>query len=62
MHVLDEKILSMAHCFGFFFLFEIITYLPGMFFWQRYIDRGVRTYTWAPVNGTDYRLGHFSGV
>lgn len=23
--------------------------------WQRYIDRGVRTYTWAPVNGTDYR-------
>lgn len=22
---------------------------------QRYIDRGVRTYTWAPVNGTDYR-------
>uniref|UniRef100_A0A3Q3IYK7 VWFA domain-containing protein n=1 Tax=Monopterus albus TaxID=43700 RepID=A0A3Q3IYK7_MONAL len=24
--------------------------------WQRYIDRGVRTYTWAPVNGTDYSL------
>ncbi|MEQ2258206.1 Voltage-dependent calcium channel subunit alpha-2/delta-1, partial [Xenotaenia resolanae] len=22
---------------------------------ERYIDRGVRTYTWAPVNGTDYR-------
>uniref|UniRef100_A0A8C9WJZ2 Calcium voltage-gated channel auxiliary subunit alpha2delta 1 n=1 Tax=Scleropages formosus TaxID=113540 RepID=A0A8C9WJZ2_SCLFO len=22
----------------------------------RYIDRGVRTYTWAPVNGTDYSL------
>uniref|UniRef100_A0A4W6DIJ4 Calcium voltage-gated channel auxiliary subunit alpha2delta 1 n=1 Tax=Lates calcarifer TaxID=8187 RepID=A0A4W6DIJ4_LATCA len=21
---------------------------------ERYIDRGVRTYTWAPVNGTDY--------
>uniref|UniRef100_A0A8C5A8R7 Calcium voltage-gated channel auxiliary subunit alpha2delta 1 n=1 Tax=Gadus morhua TaxID=8049 RepID=A0A8C5A8R7_GADMO len=21
----------------------------------RYIDRGVRTYTWGPVNGTDYR-------
>uniref|UniRef100_A0A8C2WSR1 Calcium voltage-gated channel auxiliary subunit alpha2delta 1 n=1 Tax=Cyclopterus lumpus TaxID=8103 RepID=A0A8C2WSR1_CYCLU len=24
--------------------------------WQRYIDRGVRTYTFAPVNGTDYSL------
>ncbi|XP_044050714.1 voltage-dependent calcium channel subunit alpha-2/delta-1 isoform X4 [Siniperca chuatsi] len=23
---------------------------------ERYIDRGVRTYTWAPVNGTDYSL------
>uniref|UniRef100_A0A8C7XT52 Calcium voltage-gated channel auxiliary subunit alpha2delta 1 n=1 Tax=Oryzias sinensis TaxID=183150 RepID=A0A8C7XT52_9TELE len=23
-------------------------------FWQRYIDRGIRTYTWGPVNGTDY--------
>ncbi|CDQ81625.1 unnamed protein product [Oncorhynchus mykiss] len=23
---------------------------------ERYIDRGVRTYTWAQVNGTDYRL------
>uniref|UniRef100_A0AAY4CY94 VWFA domain-containing protein n=1 Tax=Denticeps clupeoides TaxID=299321 RepID=A0AAY4CY94_9TELE len=22
---------------------------------ERYIDRGVRTYTWKPVNGTDYR-------
>lgn len=22
---------------------------------QRYIDSGIRTYTWAPVNGTDYR-------
>lgn len=28
---------------------------------QRYIDRGVRTYTWAPVNGTDYRWA-FSAV
>uniref|UniRef100_A0A4W6DHC1 Calcium voltage-gated channel auxiliary subunit alpha2delta 1 n=1 Tax=Lates calcarifer TaxID=8187 RepID=A0A4W6DHC1_LATCA len=29
------------------------------FVWLRrsmYIDRGVRTYTWAPVNGTDYSL------
>uniref|UniRef100_A0A8C7XW06 Calcium voltage-gated channel auxiliary subunit alpha2delta 1 n=1 Tax=Oryzias sinensis TaxID=183150 RepID=A0A8C7XW06_9TELE len=25
-------------------------------FWQRYIDRGIRTYTWGPVNGTDYRM------
>uniref|UniRef100_A0A673AWM9 Calcium voltage-gated channel auxiliary subunit alpha2delta 1 n=1 Tax=Sphaeramia orbicularis TaxID=375764 RepID=A0A673AWM9_9TELE len=25
---------------------------------QRYIDRGVRTYTFAPVNGTDYRNNH----
>ncbi|MGH0165957.1 UNVERIFIED_CONTAM: hypothetical protein FKN15_068000, partial [Acipenser sinensis] len=24
---------------------------------QRYIDESVRTYTWAPVNGTDYSLG-----
>ncbi|KAK3570480.1 hypothetical protein QTP86_019918 [Hemibagrus guttatus] len=23
---------------------------------ERYIDRGVRTYTWVPVNGTDYSL------
>uniref|UniRef100_A0A9J7XYA8 Calcium voltage-gated channel auxiliary subunit alpha2delta 1 n=1 Tax=Cyprinus carpio carpio TaxID=630221 RepID=A0A9J7XYA8_CYPCA len=23
---------------------------------ERYIDRGIRTYTWAPVNGTDYSL------
>uniref|UniRef100_A0A8C4I4N7 Calcium voltage-gated channel auxiliary subunit alpha2delta 1 n=1 Tax=Dicentrarchus labrax TaxID=13489 RepID=A0A8C4I4N7_DICLA len=23
---------------------------------ERYIDRGVRTYTWGPVNGTDYSL------
>uniref|UniRef100_A0AAX7TPN8 VWFA domain-containing protein n=1 Tax=Astatotilapia calliptera TaxID=8154 RepID=A0AAX7TPN8_ASTCA len=23
---------------------------------ERYIDSGIRTYTWAPVNGTDYRL------
>ncbi|KAL2093699.1 hypothetical protein ACEWY4_011011 [Coilia grayii] len=23
---------------------------------ERYIDRGVRTYTWSPVNGTDYSL------
>lgn len=23
---------------------------------ERYIDRGERTYTWAPVNGTDYSL------
>uniref|UniRef100_A0A669EBF7 Calcium voltage-gated channel auxiliary subunit alpha2delta 1 n=1 Tax=Oreochromis niloticus TaxID=8128 RepID=A0A669EBF7_ORENI len=23
---------------------------------QRYIDSGIRTYTWAPVNGTDYSL------
>ncbi|XP_042563322.1 voltage-dependent calcium channel subunit alpha-2/delta-1-like isoform X3 [Clupea harengus] len=23
---------------------------------ERYIDRGGRTYTWAPVNGTDYSL------
>ncbi|KAF3688897.1 Voltage-dependent calcium channel subunit alpha-2/delta-1 [Channa argus] len=23
---------------------------------ERYIDRGCRTYTWAPVNGTDYSL------
>uniref|UniRef100_A0A671YA31 Calcium voltage-gated channel auxiliary subunit alpha2delta 1 n=1 Tax=Sparus aurata TaxID=8175 RepID=A0A671YA31_SPAAU len=23
---------------------------------SRYIDRGIRTYTWAPVNGTDYSL------
>ncbi|XP_062860902.1 voltage-dependent calcium channel subunit alpha-2/delta-1 isoform X1 [Trichomycterus rosablanca] len=23
---------------------------------ERYIDQGVRTYTWAPVNGTDYSL------
>ncbi|KAM3870678.1 voltage-dependent calcium channel subunit alpha-2/delta-1 [Diretmus argenteus] len=23
---------------------------------EKYIDRGVRTYTWAPVNGTDYSL------
>lgn len=23
---------------------------------ERYIDRGFRTYTWAPVNGTDYSL------
>ncbi|XP_028813109.1 voltage-dependent calcium channel subunit alpha-2/delta-1 isoform X4 [Denticeps clupeoides] len=23
---------------------------------ERYIDRGVRTYTWKPVNGTDYSL------
>ncbi|KAJ8392301.1 hypothetical protein AAFF_G00076650 [Aldrovandia affinis] len=23
---------------------------------ERYIDRGTRTYTWAPVNGTDYSL------
>uniref|UniRef100_A0A8B9R5W4 Calcium voltage-gated channel auxiliary subunit alpha2delta 1 n=1 Tax=Astyanax mexicanus TaxID=7994 RepID=A0A8B9R5W4_ASTMX len=27
---------------------------------ERYIDRGVRTYTWAPVNGTDYRSAAFS--
>uniref|UniRef100_A0A3Q1H6Y6 VWFA domain-containing protein n=1 Tax=Anabas testudineus TaxID=64144 RepID=A0A3Q1H6Y6_ANATE len=37
-----------------------ITILNSNFFvyhlWQRYIDRGVRTYTWAPVNGTDYSL------
>uniref|UniRef100_A0A8D3D8H4 Calcium voltage-gated channel auxiliary subunit alpha2delta 1 n=1 Tax=Scophthalmus maximus TaxID=52904 RepID=A0A8D3D8H4_SCOMX len=26
------------------------------YLWQRYIDRGVRTYTWGPVNGTDYSL------
>ncbi|XP_041080986.1 voltage-dependent calcium channel subunit alpha-2/delta-2-like [Polyodon spathula] len=24
---------------------------------ERYIDESVRTYTWAPVNGTDYSLG-----
>ncbi|XP_061772773.1 voltage-dependent calcium channel subunit alpha-2/delta-1 isoform X2 [Nerophis ophidion] len=23
---------------------------------ERYIDRGIRTYTWGPVNGTDYSL------
>uniref|UniRef100_A0A8C2I1H7 Calcium voltage-gated channel auxiliary subunit alpha2delta 1 n=1 Tax=Cyprinus carpio TaxID=7962 RepID=A0A8C2I1H7_CYPCA len=23
---------------------------------KQYIDRGIRTYTWAPVNGTDYSL------
>ncbi|XP_073709854.1 voltage-dependent calcium channel subunit alpha-2/delta-1 isoform X4 [Misgurnus anguillicaudatus] len=23
---------------------------------ERYIDQGIRTYTWAPVNGTDYSL------
>uniref|UniRef100_A0A672SMZ2 Calcium voltage-gated channel auxiliary subunit alpha2delta 1 n=1 Tax=Sinocyclocheilus grahami TaxID=75366 RepID=A0A672SMZ2_SINGR len=23
---------------------------------ERYIDRGIRTYNWAPVNGTDYSL------
>uniref|UniRef100_A0A669C937 Calcium voltage-gated channel auxiliary subunit alpha2delta 1 n=1 Tax=Oreochromis niloticus TaxID=8128 RepID=A0A669C937_ORENI len=23
---------------------------------ERYIDSGIRTYTWAPVNGTDYRM------
>ncbi|KAJ1063153.1 hypothetical protein K5549_012628 [Capra hircus] len=22
---------------------------------ERYIDKGNRTYTWTPVNGTDYR-------
>uniref|UniRef100_A0AAQ5XS01 VWFA domain-containing protein n=1 Tax=Amphiprion ocellaris TaxID=80972 RepID=A0AAQ5XS01_AMPOC len=26
----------------------------------RYIDRGIRTYTWAPVNGTDYSYFVFS--
>lgn len=31
---------------------------------QRYIDRGVRTYTWASVNGTDYRWANsaFPGI
>uniref|UniRef100_A0A3Q1ATJ1 VWFA domain-containing protein n=1 Tax=Amphiprion ocellaris TaxID=80972 RepID=A0A3Q1ATJ1_AMPOC len=27
---------------------------------ERYIDRGIRTYTWAPVNGTDYSYFVFS--
>uniref|UniRef100_A0A8C7RFZ2 Calcium voltage-gated channel auxiliary subunit alpha2delta 1 n=1 Tax=Oncorhynchus mykiss TaxID=8022 RepID=A0A8C7RFZ2_ONCMY len=26
---------------------------------ERYIDRGVRTYTWAQVNGTDYSVCYF---
>uniref|UniRef100_A0A8C8GQ19 Calcium voltage-gated channel auxiliary subunit alpha2delta 1 n=1 Tax=Oncorhynchus tshawytscha TaxID=74940 RepID=A0A8C8GQ19_ONCTS len=26
---------------------------------ERYIDRGVRTYTWAQVNGTDYSVYYF---
>uniref|UniRef100_A0A672SM23 Calcium voltage-gated channel auxiliary subunit alpha2delta 1 n=1 Tax=Sinocyclocheilus grahami TaxID=75366 RepID=A0A672SM23_SINGR len=28
--------------------------------YQRYIDRGIRTYNWAPVNGTDYRFVGFT--
>lgn len=34
---------------------ELIYLFAVLHPWQRYIDRGIRTYTWAPVNGTDYR-------
>lgn len=34
--------------------------LHFIFQYQRYIDRGIRTYTWAPVNGTDYRFVGFT--
>lgn len=35
--------------------FDTIILISGFYPRQRYIDRGVRTYTWGPVNGTDYR-------
>uniref|UniRef100_A0A669AW18 Calcium voltage-gated channel auxiliary subunit alpha2delta 1 n=1 Tax=Oreochromis niloticus TaxID=8128 RepID=A0A669AW18_ORENI len=50
----DIKIEVLIHNFT---IYRILNSLFGMHhLLQRYIDSGIRTYTWAPVNGTDYSL------